>query len=944
MIRRGILFLSLLAAFGLRAWDLGTQSIWIDEGLSIWDAQKSTIELLATHAQWDIHPPLYYLVLHFWVNVAGSSEFAVRFFSVASGVLTVPLVYWLVRLLQRRAAVEAHAVSRLLATLPPLLVAVSPFLVFTSQDARMYGLLTMLGVLATGALWKAIEATPSFTAHHAARWSLYAVAVAAMAYTHYFTAFILAFHGIFLLLTTRHYRSRIYPWMLSLGGAAVLYIPWWQSAWTQATRLIEIPDVWPGVLSARDVLARIVVSLVSGSGADGAQAVPMLAAAAFVVVGMVLAARGAGGVLPSRAALLVILYVVVPEAMFFAALYIIPKFVERYAVIAVPGLMLMLGFGAQGWGWLAARRRLAAGYVLIGLVALLMVGISVDETLQVYSAPGYAKDDTRGVAEYISSRAEAGDVIVLMMDTSVSFRYYYKKDTPISGIDPVRNVDYLADRLEAALEGKQRLWLVLYKADWADPSRFVRDYLEDTFDSVPIEHKFHGFELKLYRLDPSEHYDVSTSPEIRRRADFGDQIEILGNSHIPASATAGDSIPLLFYWRLPRLTDDDLLVSLRLRRGSMTYWAKDRRPTAYGYPTFYWPAKEMVVGRLPLEIPPGTPPGQYAVELALYSVEDKRNLDLLGLDRAPSGTWIDLGTVEVARPSKPADLHALGLDRSTGRQLTSALALLGSEIGGSSVQPGQTLPLTLRWLATATPADDYRVLLSMTDGNGQVHRLYEGAPVQGEYPMQAWRAGELVNDRYNLVVPAGVAPGEASLYLSLVPPSIPAGAPLDSAPSTILLGKLQVTSRTHITEPASPPQYPVGARVGEFARLVGYDLSGDTAVAGGSLKITLQWQSAGPADANYKVFVHLLDGQEHVRSQQDNQPDRDRAPTSGWVAGEYISDVYQLDLPAGLPAGRYQLEVGMYDPQTGARQSIATASGEPIGDRLLLRPVTVTAR
>lgn len=943
MTRRSILVLSLLVAFGLRAWNLGAQSIWIDEGLSIWDAQKNALELLATHAQWDIHPPLYYLILHFWMSISGSSEFAVRFLSVSCDVLAVALVYWLAKLLQRKRTSDTSGVDRLLTTLPPLLMAVSPFLVFTSQEARMYSMLTMLGVLATAALWRAIEAVPSRSFSYLTRWGFYALAVALMAYTHYFAAFVVAFHGLFLLIAIGHYRRRVLYWPAALCVTAILYAPWGPSAWLQVTRLITIPDVWPGVLSVNDIVARIAISLVSGSGADTARALPALAATAFVVVGMALAIRDTDGPVQGWAALLVTLYLVVPVVMFLAALYVMPKFVERYAIVAVPGLMLVLGVGLQGWSRFVSRWHHVLAHVMIGIVAILVLGISTMETTQVYSAASYARDDTRGVANYISERAEPDDTIILMMDTSVSFRYYYKADTALFGIDPVRNIEYLASRLESAIQGKRRLWLVQWKADWADPARFVRGYLDNNFNKIAIDQQFHGYELQLYELDPSENYDVATSPEVRQPGSFEDQIELMGHDPIPETVSAGESAPLSLFWKVPHRVDDDLLVSLRLRRGDIIYWSKERRPTAYSYPTSYWSPNELVLGRLPVEVPPGTPPGQYEIDLAIYSVREKRDLDLLNQDKVPSGRQVTLGTIEVVRPTKPTDPGKLALDQAAGRRLTDSLILAGSELGGTRFQPGQRLPLTLRWLATAAVDADYRVLVSAVDGQGQAHALYDGDPVQGEYPTHMWQAGEVVVDKYILLLPAGMAPGDGHLYLSLLPPSNAAGTS-STGGNPIPLGNIQIAGRERPAQPPSQPQYIVGATIGQFARLVGYDLSGETAAAGSTLKVTLQWQGLRPGDGDYKVFVHLLDSQERVRAQQDNQPDQGRAPTQGWLAGDYITDAYQLQLPAGLTPGKYELEVGMYDPQTGDRQAVTTASGEPAGNRLLLKSITVTER
>src|SRR5512147_1509886 len=99
--------LGLLAgAFALRVYMLGAQSLWNDEGTSVALASRS-LEAIADGAAKDIHPPLYYFLLHYWMPLAGDSEYAVRFLSVVAGVL---LVAFTVRLAQDLFGKEAALV------------------------------------------------------------------------------------------------------------------------------------------------------------------------------------------------------------------------------------------------------------------------------------------------------------------------------------------------------------------------------------------------------------------------------------------------------------------------------------------------------------------------------------------------------------------------------------------------------------------------------------------------------------------------------------------------------------------------------------------------------------------------------------------------------------------------------------------------------------------
>src|SRR5512136_1516865 len=101
--QRGWVMLVVLLAFGLRLYGLGAQAIWWDESLSLYRATRDLGTILAntiliqnvvTH---DLQPPLYFVLLHFFISAIGVSEFALRFLSVMANVATVPLLFALAR-------------------------------------------------------------------------------------------------------------------------------------------------------------------------------------------------------------------------------------------------------------------------------------------------------------------------------------------------------------------------------------------------------------------------------------------------------------------------------------------------------------------------------------------------------------------------------------------------------------------------------------------------------------------------------------------------------------------------------------------------------------------------------------------------------------------------------------------------------------------------------
>src|SRR5581483_2296692 len=117
---------------------------------------------------------------------------------------------------------------------------------------------------------------------------------------------------------------------------------------------------------------------------------------------------------------------------------------------------------------------------------------------------------------------------------------------------------------------------------------------------------------------------------------------------------------------------------------------------------------------------------------------------------------------------------------------------------------------------------------------------------------------------------------------------------------------------------------------------LGYGLDRARLVPGESLAVTLYWSARGRPSRDYTVFVHLLDAAGKLRAQSDGPPSDGHYPTSVWDKGEVIADRHQITLGSGLPAGTYQIEVGMYAPDTGQRVPVMDDAGGEIGDHVTL--------
>ena len=219
-------FLMILATV-VRFATITKASIWHDEGFTMMLISRNPLEIWAGSGR-DVHPPLFYELLHGWTQIFGRSELAARSMSAVAGLATIYVCYLLVK----------RYFSRQAASIVLLLLALAPFLIRYSQEARMYGLLGLFTISATYVLLRYLEKRNNN------RWLIvYAVLMAAGLYTHYFTALVVAAHWLYVMTLEMPWRWRFgksfwlsWRWILTNVGILVLWLPWLPSFYGQFTR------------------------------------------------------------------------------------------------------------------------------------------------------------------------------------------------------------------------------------------------------------------------------------------------------------------------------------------------------------------------------------------------------------------------------------------------------------------------------------------------------------------------------------------------------------------------------------------------------------------------------------------------------------------------------------------------------------------------------------
>jgi 4-amino-4-deoxy-L-arabinose transferase-like glycosyltransferase len=239
--------------------------------------------------------------------------------------------------------------------------------------------------------------------------------------------------------------------------------------------------------------------------------------------------RGAGG-----GAFFLLLWLLLPIAGIVILSQSRPLYEPRFLMLVLPAWAILVGAGlvalGRGAGWLLDTRLglppLARQLVVVA-VGVVVAGLLLIPTARslasYYFDPAYARDNYRGLAETVTLREEPGDAVVLTAPGQIEiFRYYYRGRSDVFPLPLQRPIDP-ADtgaRLEALRTDHQRVWLVRWAAEEADPNDLILGWLEGRGRRLGGE-AFGRVELRLYDLNATArravpHDEVLSVTEIPR--------------------------------------------------------------------------------------------------------------------------------------------------------------------------------------------------------------------------------------------------------------------------------------------------------------------------------------------------------------------------------------------------------------------------------------------
>jgi mannosyltransferase len=455
------LILITLLAMGLRLFHLGQQSFWLDESVSFVRAivplQASIENILAI----GIHVPLYFLLLR-PVAFVGQSETILRFPSVVFAVLSIPMMY----------QVGCLCLGRPAGLLGTFLLALNPFHLWYSQEARMY---TMVMFFVLGSIYFFLRGIRENT------WGVWAglVIFSTLAYeTHYFALQIALVQFAFILCRFQILHRVFRKWIICQGLAFLPLIPWLIAYFSQDVVAIGIGWI------KRPTLLAPLQTLWAFSSNHGGSLTPI----GLLLLGFLLL----WGFLTHQPAysdhkLFLALWLGLPIMVTWLISQRRPIYDPRYLIVVLPAYLVLLAYGV-----VSVPHR-----ILKWALAITLVAIMASSSIRIYFDPVFLKQNWRGAANYVQSSAQANDVIAVeRFEDIAALKYYYKGDLELVTVDSGQSLG----EFEKSIEGYERLWLIYYRAASDQSDSNTKRWLNIHRKNVLEEKSLPSLHVILYQL------------------------------------------------------------------------------------------------------------------------------------------------------------------------------------------------------------------------------------------------------------------------------------------------------------------------------------------------------------------------------------------------------------------------------------------------------------
>ena len=863
----------LLLGLALRLYGLDADSLWLDEVKTLTTSKLSFMPMLNFQARDSVHPPLLYLVTGLFIGLFGESDFVVRLQAALFGALAVLLTYKLGETLWTRREGVIGA----------LLLAVSAYHIRYSQEARHYSLMVFLAVLSLIFLLKALKEDRK------GMWLLFAVCTSLNLYTHYYAFLILpselAFAAWVIVDNWRSHRSQ--PLRAGLHSAAPVnssHQPT-EKETPLASADVIAPDSRPSPTPRCQALHLVaVLALV------GVSYLPWLPFLRQQLFGGYIEFGGVGlGELPRTELSLQFFEEVLQRYTGWGGIFLV-LFVALFALglascktryLLLFGLWItipfLFPFVVRSSHFFATRYAI---YVVPALLLVLARGMARLSDLLVQRLPVATSDQGWRLA--LDSLLAVG--VFGALSLAPIRDYYLTQKTDYRGA-----ARYLASQVStgdivlADGEGylykdsttvKRNLSYYMARSGLAETRILsVEPGLAEVVARVAPPHEGEVWAVLLHRGD----FATAGSGEVVSTTPFG------GLSVVRLRQPSGDM-------------DQDTVVMLHALTELL------RAPDAHfdihlALAEFYAAAGDEEEAAAQVDLAKTSSPAERSAHLDLAASYSQQ-----GRPEDAIEEYLAFFQASSTRPQWWREREAywgLGLAHEQLDHLDQALAAYTEVL---DLDPGY-------WQAYLRLGNLYLELGEPGQALAAYQRAVDLQPQDAHLRSLLGRAYQSLGR----IEEATLAYQQA---LSIDPGNQWAEA--------------QLASFSQLKEEDIP--HPLFRGLGGEIALLGYDLIPVTLEVGGTLQVTLWWQTLVNMDKDYTAFIHVVGPDGHLWAQEDSLLEYDGLPTSAWRIGLLVKDTYQLQLPMKATPGDYAVLVGVYYWETRERLPVWDPEGERAPD------------
>ena len=477
----------LLAILGsglfLRVYNLGGESLWYDEVISVRLAHMSLSQIIVNRAG-NVHPPFYFLVLRGWVALLGDSEFVVRLLSVVFGCFAILMIYKVGRLL----------FDKEVGMLASLLLAVSAFHIQYSQEARAYSLLVLLTLSSFYFFLRLLKGRNHWISMG------YVLSSALLAYTHYYGLFVLIAQNLYfatlLFLPRKDVELTLKKWLILQSLIVLLFAPWVPILIHQISKVKS--GFWiaaPSKKTLRTTFRQYAGSKVSMNLCF------LLAFLSLMTLDKTIGGRGWKTFSEWLASLrqritltdfrkiwLLSCWLFIPVFLpFLVSQVSSPIYCDKYTIMASLAFYLLIAKGTKNLAYQPVKVMVLAMLIILSLI-----------NVKAYYGKVH-KEQWREVASTVDTSGKPEDLILFNTGRCMPpFDYYSRRSDLIKKPFPEMNPkvdDVTIMELIPTVQDRGRVWLIL--SHHRDPEGLIAKTLGKSY-RVAYHHKFKGIEVYLF--------------------------------------------------------------------------------------------------------------------------------------------------------------------------------------------------------------------------------------------------------------------------------------------------------------------------------------------------------------------------------------------------------------------------------------------------------------